>query len=183
MRAKNQQQQFENAVLPHLDAAYNLARWMMGNESEARDAVQTASLRAFSYFASLRNGESRPWFLGIIRNCCLTMLRERSGRLSDMDIAVLVNGHDELDVLGSNTNELPEETLSRRNNREYVNMALRRLAVTYREVLILREMEEFSYDQIASIIGVPVGTVMSRLSRARQQFRQEFLALNEGQQP
>ncbi len=182
MRAQNQQQQFEIAVLPHLNAAYNLARWMMGNDSEARDAVQTASLRALNYIASLRDGESRPWFLGIVRNCCLDQLRERSGRLSDVDIAALVNSHDELDVMGS-TDALPDDVLMRRGNREHVNTALRRLAVVYREVLILREMEELSYEQIASITGVPTGTVMSRLSRARQQFRQEFLALNEGYQP
>lgn len=183
MRAKSQQQQFESAVLPHLDAAYNLARWMMGNDGEARDAVQSASLRALNYIASLRNGQSRPWFLGIVRNCCLNQLRERSGRLSDVDVAVLVDGHDELDTIGSSAETLPDEMLMQRNNREHVNTALRRLAVVYREVLILREMEELSYEQIASITGVPTGTVMSRLSRARQQFRQEFLALNEGYQP
>jgi len=177
------QQQFEMAVLPHLDAAYNLARWMMGNDSEARDVVLTASLRAITYIASLCDNGGRPWFLGIVRNCCLTQLRERSGRLSDIDIAVLVNSHEELDVMGSNSDVLPDEALTRRNNREHVNTTLRRLPVAYREVLILREMEDLSYEHIASIIGVPIGTVMSRLSRARLNFRQEFLALNEGHHP
>lgn len=176
----NKTRKFEVSVLGHLDAAYNLARWMMGNEADARDVVQTASLRALTYIDSLRGNEAKAWFLGIVRNCCMTALNERSGRVTDIDVDTLVNGNDELETLGS-SGLSPEQEFTRRDNRFHVNSVLRNLPVNYREILILREMEEMAYDQIAFITGVPMGTVMSRLSRARLCFKQAFLASSEGE--
>jgi RNA polymerase sigma-70 factor (ECF subfamily) len=178
--AGNKTKRFEVLISEHLDAAYNLARWLMGNEADARDVVQTASLRALTYMESLRGQEAKAWFLGIIRNCCMTALGERSGRVADIDVDSLINSNDELAKLGTSASS-PELELMRRDERSRVNSALRYLPVGYREVLILREMEELAYDQIASITGVPVGTVMSRLSRARQSFKQAFLISSEGE--
>jgi RNA polymerase sigma-70 factor (ECF subfamily) len=166
----------------HLDAAYNLARWLMGDDADARDVVQIASLRALTYLDSLRGNEARAWFLGIVRNCCMTALGERSSRVADMDMDAVVQGNDELETLGSSA-PIPEQELLRRDNRKHVNQVLQQLPVGYREVLILREMEDMAYEQIAAVLDVPVGTVMSRLSRARSSFKQAFLVLNQGAAP
>lgn len=179
MFAGNKNRRFEVVVLAHLDAAYNLARWLMGEDADARDAVQAASLRALTYLDSLRGDEAKAWFLAIVRNCCMTALSERSGHWSDVDIDAVVQGNDELETLGTH-GLIPEHELMRRDSRAHVNQALRQLPVGYREVLILREMEEMAYDEIATVMQVPVGTVMSRLSRARGAFKQAFLVLNEG---
>ena len=169
---------FGVAVLPHLDAAFNLARWMTGDEALARDAVQTAAERALGYLASLRGSEGRPWFLGIVRNVCLDALRERSTRRGDLDVAELLDGPDELAHLGSH-GAGPEDALERRATRAGVNATLRALPVVFREALVLREMEDMSYEDISAVTGVPVGTVMSRLSRARRQFRAAYAELVE----
>lgn len=169
-------------MLSHLDAAYNLARWLTGNEADAHDAVQTAAMRAWKYLDSLRGDDAKAWLLGIVRNCCMTALGARSERIGDMDIDAVVQGNDELDTLGSGS-LMPEQALQRRDNRAHVNRALRQLPVGFREVLILREMEDMAYEQIAAIMQVPVGTVMSRLARARASFKQAFLALNGGESP
>lgn len=182
MFSGNKNRRFEVAVLGHLDAAYNLARWLMGDDADARDMVQIASLRALTYLDSLRGNEARAWFLGIVRNCCMTALRERSGRIADMDMDAVVQGSDELETLGS-SGPIPEQELLRRDNRNHVNQVLQQLPVGYREVLILREMEDMSYEQIAVVLDVPIGTVMSRLSRARSSFKLVFLALNQGAVP
>ncbi len=167
----------------HLNAAYNLARWLMSDEADARDVVQIASLRALTYLDSLRGDDAKAWFLGIVRNCCMTALSERSGRIADMDVDAVVLGNEELETLGSSgaiPGLDPENEMMRRDNRAHVNQALQQLPVGHREVLILREMEEMSYDEIAAVMDVPIGTVMSRLSRARFLFKQAFLGLNQG---
>ena len=163
---------FEATVLCHLDAAYNLARWIMGQESDARDAVQTAALRAFSYIDSLRGDDGKAWLLGIVRNCCLSALRERSQHHAWLDIDEIGDDSDAAEMLSSE-NDSPQMMLERKADRAMVNAALSRLAPPFREVLILREMEDMPYEMIATVVGVPIGTVMSRLSRARRQFRAE----------
>jgi len=178
VKVKMRHERFEAAVLPHLDAAFNLARWMTGDEALACDAVQSAAVRALSYIASLRSNEGRPWFLGIVRNVCLDTLREQSARSGDLDVSALMDGQGELEQMGSATTR-PEDELERRAARDSVNATLRALTVVFREVLVLREIEDMSYEEIAAVTGVPVGTVMSRLSRARQQFRAGFVALEE----
>ena len=152
---------FEEAVMPHLDAAYNLARWLMRNEADAQDMVQEAYLRALRFFDSFHGTDARAWLLTIVRNTCYTWLkRSRSQELSgDFDEVVLTKESDEPD---------PETSHVLKVRAQLVNEAIEKLPIEFREVVILRELEELSYKEIASITGIPIGTVMSRLSRARK---------------
>jgi RNA polymerase sigma-70 factor (ECF subfamily) len=170
--------ELESALLPHLDAGYNLARWLVGNDSEANDVVQSACVRAIQYFSSLRGSDAKPWFLGIVRNTCMTALKHRGERAADIDVESLLESPAESEALGAGR-EGPLEPLLRRDVRERVNRVLRQLPAGFKEVLVLREMEELSYDDIAHVTGVPIGTVMSRLSRARRQFRAAYALLDE----
>ncbi len=166
----------ESALLPHLDAGFNLARWLLNDEHEARDAVQTACERGLRYIASLKGDDGRAWFLGIVRNTCFSALAQRTGRRQDIDVEDVLGSPAELASLGASA-EQPEQTLERQATRDLVNQALKRMPPLFREVLILREMEELSYGEIASVIDTPMGTVMSRLARARAMFRIQFDAL------
>ncbi len=156
-------------MLPHLDAAYNLARWLLRDESAAEDAVQEASMRAFRYIDSLRGDDSRPWWLGIVRNTCFTMLERRrhSPDIVEFDEAEF---EAELGAAERGTSD-PAALLEQRNLRELLDAAIRALSPPLREVIVLREIEELEYAQIARIIAAPIGTVMSRLSRAREKMR------------
>jgi len=151
---------FEQVMLPHLDAAYNLARWLTRNDHDAQDIVQDAMLRAFRFFGSLR-GEPRPWLLTIVRNCCFTWLQ--ANRPADT-----VAFNDGLAELLPADEDGPEALAVRNGDRRMLNAAIGTLPIPFREVLILRELEELSYRDIARIADVPIGTVMSRLSRARR---------------
>jgi RNA polymerase sigma-70 factor (ECF subfamily) len=170
---------FESAVLPHLDAAFNLARWLTGDDGQARDAVQTGALRALNYIDNLRGEEGRSWFLAIVRNVCMDALRDRAARASDLDVVEWAEGPAGLEQLSEPASR-PDELMERRATRERVNATLRSLPVVYREALVLREIEDMGYEEIAIVTGVPIGTVMSRLSRARRHFRAAFLAQEEG---
>jgi len=151
---------FEQAILPHLDAAYNLARWLVRNEHDAEDIVQESYLRAFRYFASCRANDGRAWLLSIVRNTCYTWLKKNRPReLTPMD--------DEIHQIPSAT-PTPEALQLAKAGEESLAEALEQLPAEFREVLILRELEGLSYKQIAYVVELPVGTVMSRLSRARQ---------------
>jgi len=152
---------FEEAVMPHLDAAYNLARWLMRNEDDAQDMVQEAYLRALRFFGGFHGTDARAWLLTIVRNTCYTWLkRNRSMELSgDFEEAVLTIESDEPD---------PEASHMLQVRAQLVNEAIEKLPIEFREVVILRELEELSYKEIAEITGIPIGTVMSRLSRARK---------------
>ena len=159
------------ALVEHLDAAYNLARWLMRDEADAEDSVQEAYLRAISHFAGFRGGDGRAWLLTIVRNTCYTRLRRSaSGQNTDFDEAV----HS---AAGRQTPN-PETVLLRAERSELVRKSLAELPVEYREILVLRELEQLSYREIASIMAIPLGTVMSRLSRARQQLEQNLLDSN-----
>ncbi len=163
---------FDAEVLPCLDAAYNLARWLVRDEHVAQDIVQDAYLRAFRYFATFRGGDARPWLLGIVRNCCYTWFAQQKRRreyeceLDEADAAALDDDH---------RPQTPETLLVRKVERAEVTAAIGRLPLPFREVLVLREIEDLSYDEIARMLDIPAGTVMSRLSRARRQL-QAFLA-------
>ncbi len=165
---------FDSLVLPHLNAGYNLARWLLGDETRAEDAVQEAAMRAFRYFHSIRGDDGRGWFLGIVRNTCFThlgrnnALMEQTG-LDDAEIEFL-------QVAIGDIGPDPAQTFDRLCERTRVNAAIRALPPSLREVIVLRELEHLDYGEIAKVAGIPVGTVMSRLSRARARLR---LALAE----
>ena len=146
---------FEDEVLPHVDAAYNLARWLTKNDHDADDVMQEAMLRAYKFYPGLR-GEARPWLLAIVRNACWTWLnKNRPAELAIVD-------EPEADTPG------PDVLLARELDRRMLNEAIASLPIPFREALVLRELEDLSYKQIAQIAEVPIGTVMSRLARARQ---------------
>jgi RNA polymerase sigma-70 factor (ECF subfamily) len=155
-------------LVDHLDAAHNLARWLMRNETEAEDLVQEAYLRAISHFTGFRGVDGRAWLLTIVRNTCYNRLRRRgtSGQYTDFDEAVHSAGRQTPN---------PETVLLLAERTELVRKSLAELPADYREVLVLRELEQLSYSEIANIAGIPLGTVMSRLSRARQQLQQIVL--------
>ncbi len=148
------------SLVAHLDAAYNLARYLMRNEADAEDVVQSAYVRAISRFAGFRGGNGRAWLLMIVRNSCYDRMRKigASSHDTDFDEAVHSGGRQDID---------PEATLLRTERTELVRRSLTELPPESREVLVLRELEQLSYREIAKIAGIPVGTVMSRLSRAR----------------
>jgi RNA polymerase sigma-70 factor (ECF subfamily) len=156
--------QFEEAVVPHLGAAYNLARWLTGNDHDAEDVVQESYLRALKFFAGFRGGDSRPWLLTIVRNTCYTWLRRN--RMDDVTTEL-----DE-DIHGvDNTTSNPEAVLLAAARSDMVTRALEELPVALREIVILRELEGMSYQEIADVAAIPIGTVMSRLSRARSRLQ------------
>lgn len=170
-RHKNAQHDV-SVLAVYLDAAYNLARWLMRNQTEAEDAVQDAYLRAIRHFATFRGGDGRAWLLAIVRNTCYDRLKQRgaSAQTTDFDEAV--------HSCGQQTSN-PEAGLLQAERSELLRSSLAQLPAEYREVLVLRELEQFSYREIADIASVPLGTVMSRLSRARQQLQQTLLASRE----
>jgi len=162
---------YERLLLPHLDAAYALAFWLTRNEDEARDAVQEAYLRACRFFGSFRGDDGRGWLLRIVRNACHDLRgRERhvalSGEFDDeaLDPAAAAGGA--VIVFPRS----PEAAAMQRASAELVQRCLRALPRDYREALVLRELHGCSYKEIAAIAGVPLGTVMSRLARARRLF-------------
>jgi RNA polymerase sigma-70 factor, ECF subfamily len=148
---------FEQLVLPHVDAAYNLARWLTRNDHDAEDVVQEAMLRAYRFFDGLR-GEPRPWLLAIVRNACFSWLK----RNRPADVESLDDNAPADEAAG------PELTAARDLERGKLNDAIAALPVAYREVLVLRELEDLSYKDIARVAEIPIGTVMSRLARARR---------------
>ncbi|HEV2494918.1 MAG TPA: sigma-70 family RNA polymerase sigma factor [Terriglobia bacterium] len=153
---------FERLLLPHLSAAYNLARWLTGTVQDAEDLVQEAYLRALKSFGGFRGGDGRAWLLTIVRNTCYTWLQQnRSNELTTPFNEEVHNPEEE----ASN----PETLLLRNAGGELIKKALQELALEFREVLILRELEGLSYKEIAGVAGIPIGTVMSRLARARKQ--------------
>ena len=171
-------QRFETLVLPHLDAGYNLARWLLRDEPAAEDAVQEASMRAFRYIDSLRGDDPRPWWLGIVRNTCFTMLERKrnSPDMVEFDDAEFEAAQGAAEHSTSD----PAALLEQRNMRSLIDAAIRALSPALREVIVLREFEDLEYAQIAKILAVPVGTVMSRLSRAREKMREALMHTHLG---
>jgi RNA polymerase sigma-70 factor (ECF subfamily) len=159
---------FEQAVLPHLDAAYNLARWLTRNERDAEDVVQESYLRAFRFFAGFRGGDARAWLMRIVRNTCYTWLHANRPLLEATEF-------DETLFSPDSRSANPEEAVLRNDRGALLRKALETLPANFREVLILRELEGLSYKEIAEITGMPAGTVMSSLSRARDRLRQVLL--------
>lgn len=170
MQEQNKLARFEQVVLPHLDAAYNLARWLTRNDSDAEDMAQEALLRAFKFFGGFHGGDSRAWLLTIVRNTCYTWLQQN--RAHELTTPFDEEVHS---VEGDN----PETILLEGADRHMLKQALEELPVEFREVIILRELEGLSYKEIANIVDVPVGTVMSRLARARKRLHLRLTARRE----
>jgi len=160
---------FEEAVLPHLDAAYNLARWLTRNESDAEDVSQEACLRAFRFYHGFQGHNCRAWLLTIVRNTCCTWLQaNRAGEPT-------VTFDEEMHSDGSQS-PAPDAALLAAADREMLRTAIEALPWEFREVIVLREIEGVSYKEIADIVGIPLGTVMSRLARARGRLQQSLTA-------
>jgi RNA polymerase sigma-70 factor (ECF subfamily) len=151
---------FDEVILPHLDAAYRLARWRLRNEHDAEDVVQESALRAFRYFAAYGGGNARAWFLTIVTNVC----RDWCGRRAP----IADDPFDEELHSPAFSPQTPETLLLHADALDSVAEALRNLPEHFREILVLRELEGLSYQELADVIDIPVGTVMSRLSRARR---------------
>ena len=158
----------ERALLPHLDAAYNLARWLVRNPQDAEDVVQEAYLRAVKFREGYLGGDARAWLLKIVRNASYTLIEKRRPSESAEEFDETVH---EQPVKQPSA----EAVLIKDAEARAVRTALRRLPAEYREVLVLREFEGLAYKEIAEIVGIPIGTVMSSLSRARSQLRDLIL--------
>ena len=153
---------FDEKVLPHLDAAFNYARWLTRNDGEAEDVVQDACVRAMRFFPSLRDDDARAWLLAIVRNAWYSRLSRRTSAAADivpLNSAVDVRADESLD---------PEALMLQQHAVRDVRDALAQLPVDFREVIVFREIEGCSYKEIAAVVKVPIGTVMSRLARARE---------------
>jgi|SRR5438094_4734082 len=158
---------FETALLPHLDAAYDLARWLTRDDRDADDVVQEAYLRALRFIDGLRGDDGRAWLLTIVRRTCYTWLaRQRDARQT-----ALVAVDDQPDDASPN----PEALLIQHADRTLVRSAIQALPLEFREVLVLRELENLSYKEIAAVVDVPLGTVMSRLARARERLHRDLV--------
>jgi RNA polymerase sigma-70 factor (ECF subfamily) len=162
---KDKLARFEQCVLPHLDAAYNLARWLTRNPDDAQDMVQEAYLRAFKFFDTLRGADSRAWLLTIVRNTCYTWLQQNRPR----DLAA---PFDEDIHSGESDSADPATLVLKSASHQMLKEALEELPAEFREVVVLRDLEGFSYKEIAEIAKIPPGTVMSRLARARERLKQ-----------
>lgn len=161
------------ALLLHLDAAYNFARWLTRDERDAEDVVQEAYMRALKHFGTFKGGDARPWLLKIVRNTFYTWIRRN--RLSDA-----MTPFDEEEDIHVSDAPSPEMLLVKEAEQRLVRSALRQLPTQFREVILLREFEELSYQQIADTVEIPVGTVMSRLARARGRLAQIISNCHEG---
>src|SRR5689334_7798253 len=165
---------FEDLIAPHLDAAYNLARWLTGNDAAARDVVQESALRAFRVLQRFADCNAKAWFLTIVRNESYTLLKASAGRhwvAFDDDI-----GDDEGALSHSQT---PELLAIHTENAALIQQALCALPPVFREVIVLKELEDMPYKDIALVVDIPIGTVMSRLARGRAMLKLELLKLHD----
>jgi RNA polymerase sigma-70 factor, ECF subfamily len=154
------QLKFEQIMVPHLNAAYNLARWLTRNQQDAEDVVQEAYLRAFRFFDSFHGGDGKAWLLSVVRNTCLTWLSKKAG-------SAPVEFNEQVHRESSPPPDA-ENAMIRDSRVDSLRNCVEGLPAEYREIIVLRELEELSYRQISEIAGVPIGTVMSRLSRGRE---------------
>jgi RNA polymerase sigma-70 factor, ECF subfamily len=163
---------FHEQALPHLDEVYTLARYLLRNRADADDAVQDCYLRALKHFETFRGGPIRPWLFAILRNVCRSAYSQR--RFAPEDDAA-----QDAPPLWSETVETPESQMLRQHNVETVRAMVGALPDVFREVVVLREINDLSYDEIAGVVGVPIGTVMSRLARGRSMLRAAWLSAEE----
>jgi RNA polymerase sigma factor (sigma-70 family) len=171
VQSENRTVNFEETLLPHLDAAYNLARWLTRDASDADDVVQEAYLRAFKFFDGFHGGDSRSWLLKIVRNTCYTWLQKNRPReiVYDLD--------EELHEAETGN---PEELLIESVDRQILRQLLSELPPSFREIVVLRDIEGLSYKEISSVTELPLGTVMSRLARARKRLQTDAATAQTG---
>jgi RNA polymerase sigma-70 factor (ECF subfamily) len=160
---------FEEAILPHLDAAYNLARWLMRSDADADDAVQDACLRALRFFGGFRGGDGRVWLLAIVRNTCYSKLKGNRTQQFETSFDEEAHGH-------SLEGPDPEGVLLKSLDAAALQRAVEALPEEFREVIVMRELEGLSYKEIADVTEMPIGTVMSRLARARTRLQRSLKA-------
>ena len=167
MRGDDERERFEQALLPHLGAAYNLARWLTRDDHDAEDLVQSAYLRALKFFGGFRGANSRAWLLSIVRNTCYTWIEQKRshGPETAFDEGIHSTETSAMD---------PGNPVLREEDEQLVRRAVEELPVELREVVVLRELEGLSYKEISAIAAIPMGTVMSRLARARERLRQRL---------
>ena len=171
MSPEDKLRRFEELIAPNLASAYNLARWLVGTREDAEDIVQEACLRAYASLHHLRGDDARPWLLAIVRNASMTWLKRTRGGLRETELDK--SCADQFPADGD-----PESLLLDTRDRQRVQSAVASLPSEFREAIVLRELEECSYKEIAGIAGIPIGTVMSRLSRARTSLRETLSSQN-----
>lgn len=170
--------------MPHLDAAYNLARWLLRSDEDAEEAVQEAYLRAYRFFDSFRGEDGRAWLLTIVRNACYTLRGQQMGAGVCEEFDEQIHRQELAEVESDNRFcRDPADLVIERAEREWVNHAIEELPVAFREVLVMRELEELSYREIAKIIDIPLGTVMSRLARGRRMLHEALVARARKESP
>ncbi|MCE0483437.1 MAG: sigma-70 family RNA polymerase sigma factor [Methylacidiphilales bacterium] len=167
---ERQDRQFAEVFLPHLDAAYNLARWLLRSDHDAEDCVQDAYLRAYKAFPRFRGGDGKAWFMTIVRNLCYTQLKKAQTHESGESFDEEIHGGAEA---------AQAEELRRKADAETLQLSLGKLPPEFREMIVLHDLEGHSYKEMAAIAAIPIGTVMSRLARAREKLRDEILASPE----
>ena len=167
-------ERFEQLVLPHVDAAFNLARWLLRGRTDSEDVAQEALLRACRFFGGFHGGDVRAWLLQIVRNTCYTWLEKNRPLELSMEFD---------EELHLQTCATPETLAIAGDDRKRLTLALERLPPRFREVLVLRELEGCSYKEIAAITSIPIGTVMSSLSRARRQLYSALTNSSQGACP
>jgi RNA polymerase sigma-70 factor (ECF subfamily) len=173
---QNRSKRFEEIFSVHLDAAYNLARWLTRDDGDAEDVVQEACLRAFKFLDSFHGGNGRAWLLAIVRNTFYTWLEKNRPQMLNVPFdedTLAASGHD-VEALTLDADYGVDRLVDREDSRRLVNHALDRLPAEFREVIVLRELEDMSYKEIATVANVPIGTVMSRLARARKLLQQHL---------
>ena len=174
---RSREERFRAMVLPHLDSAFNLARWLSRSPQDAEDIVQEAYLRAFKFFDGFHGEDGRAWLLGIVRNTFYTWYQQNKAQARNTRFEEELHGAHLEDAADTYEHD-PEAQLIQKDNRRELQQVLEALSVEFREVIVMRELEDLSYKQIAGITGIPIGTVMSRLGRARKQLA-EILAATD----
>jgi RNA polymerase sigma factor (sigma-70 family) len=178
MNDLTKKQRFHTIVMPHLSSAFNLARWLSHGHQEAEDIVQEAFLRAFKYFDGFHGEDGRTWLLSIVRNTFYTWYQQNKIQAQSTPYEDELHGF-EFEMTSIHDENNPENKLIQKNSQRLLNEALRELPIEFREVMVMRELEDLSYKQIADIMQIPMGTVMSRLGRGRKQLAAILVARTE----
>jgi RNA polymerase sigma-70 factor (ECF subfamily) len=166
---------FEEVFMPHLDAAYNLARWLLRNDQDAEDCVQEAYLRAYKAYARFRGGDGKAWLMTIVRNTCYSAIRKLRSHETPEPF-------DE-EIHAPSSDDMKSDEFRKQANAETLKAGLDKLSPEFREIIVLHDLQGHAYKDIAGILAIPIGTVMSRLARARDKLRVEIIAVSKGGLP